>query len=60
MYTAGVSAQFRLVPQVYLTAGYRWVRRDSNEGDGFYLGSSDPFDYDRQQVYLTISVLDSL
>jgi len=33
MYTAGVSAQYRVVPQVYLTAGYRWVRRDSNEAE---------------------------
>jgi len=46
------------VPQVYLTAGYRWVRRDSNEGGDAFFGT-DPFDYDRQQVYLTITVLDS-
>ena len=58
MYTAGVSAQYRVVPQVYLTAGYRWVRRDSNEGGDAFFGT-DPFDYDRQQVYLTITVLDS-
>jgi len=54
MYTAGVSAQYRVVPQVYLTAGYRWVRRDSNEGGDAFFGT-DPFDYDRQQVYLTIN-----
>lgn len=58
IYTAGVSARYQIVPQVYLTAGYRWVRRDSNEGGDAFFGT-DPFDYDRQQVYLTISVLDS-
>lgn len=59
LYTAGVSAQYRIVPQVYVTAGYAAVRRDSNEDGGVYLDGLDLYDYDRQQVYLTISVLDT-
>jgi hypothetical protein len=51
IYTAGLTAGYRLADQLYVTAGYRFARRDSNDsgvpGEGLY-------DYERQQIFLTI------
>ena len=36
---------------LYVTGGYRFVRRDSNESG---VSGTDLYDYDRQQIFLTI------
>ncbi len=56
IYSAGVSAGYRVTDQLTVTAGYRFARRDSNDGG---VPGGDLYDYDRQQVFLTISAFAS-
>jgi hypothetical protein len=57
IYTAGITARYMITRSLYVTGGYRFVRRDSNESGG--VPGTDLYDYDRQQIFLTLSVLGS-
>ncbi|MCU0306063.1 MAG: outer membrane beta-barrel protein [Thermoanaerobaculales bacterium] len=57
IYSAGVTAKYMLNRQVYVTGGYRLAIRDSNDTVGTDPSELDLYDYDRQQVFLTIGVL---
>jgi len=54
IYTAGLTARYIITRSLYLTGGYRFVRRDSNDNGG--LPAGDLYDYDRQQLFLTIGI----
>ena len=56
IYTAGLTARHTISRHVFVTLGYRAARRDSNDSGGDAAGL-DLYDYDRQQVFLTLSVL---
>lgn len=53
IYTAGLTVRYRVADHLYLTGGYRFVRRDSNDSGG--VPGDGLFDYDRQQVFLTVA-----
>jgi hypothetical protein len=57
LYNAGFSLRHLLSRQVYLTAGYRIANRDANVAEGVAPSALDPYDYGRQQLYLTLGVL---
>jgi hypothetical protein len=54
IYTAGLTARYMLTEHLYVTGGYRFVHRDSNDSGG--VPGIDLYDYDRQQVFLTIGL----
>ncbi len=56
IYSAGLSAGYRITDQLTVTAGYRFARRDSNDSG---VPGGDLYDYDRQQIFLTISAFAS-
>jgi hypothetical protein len=56
IYTAGLTARYMITRSLYVTGGYRFVRRDSNESGG--VPGTDLYDYDRQQIFLTVGLLD--
>jgi opacity protein-like surface antigen len=57
LYSAGFNLRHMLSRQVYVTAGYRIANRDSNVAEGELPSAFDPYDYGRQQLYLTLGVL---
>jgi len=58
IYTAGVSAQYRSSRRSTSPSGTAGSVATRTRAETAFFGA-DPFDYDRQQVYLTITVLDS-
>lgn len=57
LYNAGFSLRRMLNRQVWVAAGYRIANRDSNVAEGEPPSAFDPYDYGRQQLYLTLGVL---